>query len=255
VSDPVVRLEVSGAFATLVLDSPGTNNAISSRTVTEFLTGLETARSDPKVRAAIITHTGKSFCAGADMRDVTPASAREHSRVYADMLRALIALPKPVIAKVDGHVRGAGMGLVAACDLAVAGRNSSFALGEVRLGIAPHLVSLAVLPKINTRAVGRYFLTGERFDAATAESIGLVTLAADDVVGATADLCSALMLGSPLGLAEAKYLLNRVVLEDFDRTVDELIDRVIVCSESDDAAEGMAAFFEKRRPRWASDLS
>jgi enoyl-CoA hydratase len=250
-AEPVVRLEVSGIFASLVLDSPATRNAISPRTVAEFMVALEAIASEDTIRAAIVTHTGSSFCAGADMSDVTPDSARAHSQDYAAMLRALVALPKPAIAKLNGHVRGAGMGIVAACDLAVAGPESSFAFGEVRLGLAPHLVSLMVLPKMERRASERYFLTGERFDARTAESIGLVTVATDDVESATAELSAALSLASPEALAETKRLLTWGILDEFDRSVEDLIGRVIRSSQTDDATEGMAAFFDKRPPRWA----
>src|SRR5262249_15791174 len=163
-------------------------------------------------------------------------------------LRSLLTLSKPVIARIDGHVRGAGVGLVAACDLAVAGPNSSFALGEVRLGLAPHLVSLTVLPKADRRAAERYFLTGERFDAARAGWVGLITEATDDVDRSMGVLCSALALASPGGLAETKRLLTETVLDHFDSAAAELIDRVITCSRSEDAAEGMAAFFAKRQP-------
>ncbi len=253
--EPVVRLEVSAMFANLILDSPATKNAISPRTVAEFLMGLEAVAADPTIRAVIVSHTGSSFCAGADMSDVTPDSAREHSRAYAGMLRAVMALSKPVIAKVDGHARGAGVGLLAACDFAVAGPNSSFALGEVRLGLAAHLVSLVVFPKISVRASERYFLTGDRFDAAAAESIGLVTVASDDVHAATAELCASLAFASPQALSETKQLLSRAIVTEFDRSVDELINQAIRCGQSDDASEGIAAFFEKRAPRWAPSHS
>jgi enoyl-CoA hydratase len=250
-SEPIVRYEVADGFATVTLDSPANRNAVSARMEAEFVDAFSAAGDDDGARAVVLTHTGPIFCAGADVSDVSPSSAEARTAGFADMLRCIVALPKPVIAKVDGHVRGAGIGLVAACDLAVAGPASTFALGEVRLGLAPYLISLTLLPRVTPRAAERYCLTGEKFDATTAAEIGLVTEAADDVDAAVAELCAALALGSPQGLAETKRLLTEGLLERFDRSVAELTRRSVASAGTDDVAEGMASFMEKRPPRWA----
>ena len=119
------------------------------------------------------------------------------------ILRSILELPMPVIAAVDGHVRG-GMGLVGACDIVVAGRASTFALTEARIGVAPSIISLTLLPKMTARAAGQYLLTGEKFDAAAAADIGLITLAVDDVERPRSALTAAIGKASLQGLAASK---------------------------------------------------
>ncbi|MGB7161882.1 MAG: enoyl-CoA hydratase-related protein, partial [Mycobacterium sp.] len=151
---------------------------------------------------------------------------------------------------VDGHVRAGGMGLVAACDIAVAGPHSTFALTEARIGVAPAIISLTLLPKTSARAAARYYLTGETFNAATAAEIGLVTIAADDVDAAVASLIADIGRGSPQGLAASKALTTAAVLDGFDRDAERLGAESARLFVSDEAREGMLAFLEKRSPRW-----
>lgn len=255
-ADPLIRLDVAGGFATITLDSPANRNALSTRLVAELASALRAAGDDPAVRAIVLTHTGSTFCAGADLREASgagepaPPSGVRTTGVVT-LLRQILEAPKPVIAQIDGHVRAGGMGIVAACDLAVAGPASSFALTEVRLGLAPYMVSLTLLPRLSRRAAERYFLTGERFDAATAAAIGLVTMHADDPEGAVGELCRELAAASPQGLAETKRLTTAELLAGFDRAADDLARRSAALFDSDEGREGMAAFFEKRPPRWA----
>ena len=143
------------------------------------------------MRVVVLGHTGGTFCAGADLSeagggdpfDMAAARAREMTA----LLRAIVESPLPVIAAIDGHVRAGGFGLVGACDIAVAGPRSTFALTEARIGVAPAIISLTLLPKMSARAAARYYLTGETFDAAEAAEIGLITMAADDVDAAVAE--------------------------------------------------------------------
>ena len=253
----LVRYEAKDGVATLTLDSLANRNALSSTLVTQLHTGLHEAAADPGVRVVVLAHTGTTFCAGADLSEATsepvdpegPVAGR--ARALAGLLRALVELPKPVVAAVDGHVRAGGMGLVAACDLAVAGPAATFALTEARLGVAPSIISLTVLPRLTSRAASRYFLTGEKFDAAQAEALGLITLAAPDVPGAVAELIAALRLGSPQGLAESKKLVTAPVLAAFDADADALASASARLFASDEAREGMTAFLQRRAPSWA----
>ncbi|WP_307856579.1 enoyl-CoA hydratase family protein [Catenulispora pinistramenti] len=253
----LVRYEAQAGVATLTLDSPRNRNALSSRLVAQLHAGLREAAADPGVRAVVLGHTGNTFCAGADLSEATgepvdpegPVAGR--ARALAGLLRALVELPKPVVAAVDGHVRAGGMGLVAACDLAVAGPAATFALTEARLGVAPSIISLTVLPRLSSRAATRYFLTGEKFDAAQAEAIGLITVAAQDVRAAVGELVAALRLGSPQGLAESKKLVTAPVLAAFDARADELATASARLFASEEAREGMTAFLQKRPPSWA----
>ncbi|WP_280421008.1 enoyl-CoA hydratase family protein [Nocardia carnea] len=255
--DRVVGYAVEDGFATLTLDSPHNRNAISSALVTQLLEGLERAAGDAAVRGVVLTHTGNTFCAGADLKEAVaadPAAAADiRTQWMVRLLRAVLELPKPVVARVDGNVRAGGMGLLAACDIAVAGRGSSFALTEARLGLAPFVISLTLLPKLTARAADRYFLTGAKFDADTAERIGLITLAADDPRATTTGLLAELRQGSPQGLAESKRLTTAPVLAEFDRSADELAQRSGRFFGTPEVIEGMTAFLQRRPPRWAAE--
>lgn len=252
---PYVQYSVADGFATLTLDSPHNRNALSTRLVTELGDGLRRAAGDEAVRGIVLTHTGNTFCAGADLSEASNAdpaqAADDRTRQMLGVLRGIVATPKPVIALIDGNVRAGGMGIVAACDIVVAGQGSSFALTEARLGLAPFMISLTLLPRLNPRAADRYFLTGEAFDAAQAAAIGLITMAAEDPAVAVAEICAALRKGSPQGLAESKRLTTASILAAFDRSAEELAARSASFFGTEEVREGMTAFLQKRPPRWA----
>ncbi|OBE91941.1 enoyl-CoA hydratase family protein [Mycobacterium sp. 852002-10029_SCH5224772] len=180
--------------------------------------------------------------------DVAVARARE----MAALMRAIVASPRPVIAAINGHVRAGGFGLVGACDMAVAGPRSTFALTEARIGVAPAIISLTLLPKLSPRAAARYYLTGETFDAGEAAEIGLITMAAEDVDAAVDRLLADVGRGSPQGLAASKALTTAAVLDGFDRDAERLAQESARLFVSDEAREGMLAFLEKRPPGWTS---
>jgi enoyl-CoA hydratase len=174
------------------------------------------------------------------------------AREMTALMRAIVASPLPVIAAINGHVRAGGFGLVGACDIAVAGPRSTFALTEARIGVAPAIISLTLLPKLSPRAAARYYLTGEKFDADVAAEIGLITMAAEDVDAAAEKLVADVGRGSPQGLAASKALTTAAVLEGFDRDAERLAEESARLFVSDEAREGMLAFLEKRPPRWTS---
>ncbi|NEW44715.1 enoyl-CoA hydratase family protein [Nocardia cyriacigeorgica] len=252
---PFVRYEVADGFATLTFDSPHNRNALSSKLVRELLAGIDAAVADPAVRGIVLTHTGNTFCAGADLSEAAnsdpAAAADQRTRQMIDVLRGLVAAPKPVIAQIDGNVRAGGMGIIAACDLVVAGPSSSFALTEVRIGMAPFMISLTLLPKLDQRAANRYYLTGEKFDTAVAQQIGLITIAADDAATEVERLCGELRKGSPQALAESKKLVNAQLLAGFDAEAEELAERSGSFFGTPEVIEGMTAFLQKRPPSWA----
>jgi enoyl-CoA hydratase len=250
----LVGYHVEGSVARLTLDSPHNRNALSSALVRQLHDGLRTAAADPDVRAVVLGHTGGTFCAGADLSEAAGREpgdlARDRAREMAGLLRAILSAPIPVIGAIDGHVRAGGMGLVGACDIVVAGVNSTFALTEARIGVAPSIISLTLLPKMTARAAGRYFVTGEKFGAAEAERIGLITIAADDVEATVAALAAEVGRGSPQGLAASKALTTAPILEAFDRSADTLAAQSATLFVSDEAREGMFAFLQKRPPKW-----
>lgn len=181
----------------------------------------------------------------ADLKDPPPPDA------LVALLRQIIELPKPVVARVTGHVRAGGLGLLAACDIAAASTEATFAFTEVRIGVAPAVISLPLLPRTDPRALARYYLTGERFDAAEATRTGLLTTCADDVDTALAPILDGLRKSAPDALAETKRLLTARVLETFDRDAADLTALSARLFSSPQAREGMTAFLERRDAAWA----
>ncbi|SBT95023.1 enoyl-CoA hydratase [Streptomyces sp. DI166] len=229
---------------TLSLDSPANRNALSAALVGELADALTDCAKDPGVRAVVLTHTGNTFSAGADLRDPP------HPDALVALLKQIVELPRPVVARVTGHVRAGGLGLLAACDIGVASHTASFAFTEVRIGVAPAVISLPLLPRTDPRALARYYLTGERFDAAEAARIGLLTAAGDDVDAVLEPVLDGLRRSAPEALAETKRLLTARVLESFDRDAAELTALSARLFASPQAREGMTAFLERRDPPW-----
>ncbi|MFC8967961.1 enoyl-CoA hydratase family protein [Streptomyces sp. NPDC057094] len=240
----VVRVAHERAVATLTLDAPANRNALSAVLVGELAGALVACEKDDAVRAVVLTHTGNTFCAGADLRDPPDPDA------LVGLLRRIVALRKPVVARVAGHVRAGGLGLLGACDLAVAGGAATFAFTEVRIGVAPAVISLPLLPRCDPRVLARYYLTGERFDGVEAVRAGLLTAAGDEVDAVLAPLLDGLRRSSPQGLAETKALLTAKVLEAFDRDAADLTALSARLFSSGEAREGMSAFLERRDPAW-----
>jgi enoyl-CoA hydratase len=263
--DRLVEYAVDKHVARLTLNSPHNRNALSTTLVNQLHQGLQDAAADPAVRAVVLGHAGNTFCAGADLSEgsatklsqgADPAEmAAERAREMAALLRAIVASPLPVIVAIDGHVRAGGMGLVGACDIAVAGPRSTFALTEARIGVAPAIISLTLLPKMSARAAARYYVTGETFDATTAAAIGLITFAVNtgaDVDAAVASLVADIGRASPQGLAASKALTTAAILDGFDRDAERLSAESARLFVSDEAREGMLAFLQKRTPQWAA---
>ncbi|MFJ1545075.1 enoyl-CoA hydratase family protein [Streptomyces sp. NPDC088246] len=234
-------------ITTLTLDSPANRNALSAQLVGELSTALDACAADDTVRAVVLTHTGNTFCAGADLTGPPDPAA------FVALMRQIVALPKPVVARVTGHVRAGGLGLLGACDISAAGPGASFALTESRLGLAPAVISLPLLPRIDPRAAARYYLTGERFDATEAARISLITIAvgsAEDIDKALVPVLDGLRKASPQGLAASKELVTATVRKSFDQYAEDLIARSAALFASAEAREGMTAFLERRDPVW-----
>ncbi|MFF5183821.1 enoyl-CoA hydratase family protein [Streptomyces sp. NPDC000345] len=229
---------------TLSLDAADTRNALSAALVGQLADALTDCAKDTDVRAVLLTHTGGTFCAGADLRDPPGPDA------FVGLLRQIVELPKPVLARVTGHVRAGGLGLLAACDITAASTDSTFAFTEVRIGVAPAVISLPLLPRTDPRALARYYLTGERFLAPEAARIGLLTATGEDADAVLAPVLDGLRRSAPQGLAETKRLLTARVLETFDRDAADLTALSARLFSSAQAREGMTAFLERRDPAW-----
>ena len=244
-----VRYQARDGVAVLTLDSPHNRNALSRRLVAELLGGLTQAEAADEVRVVVLGADGPVFCSGADLAEAAEGSMREGAAALVEVQRRILACPKPVVARVHGAVRAGGTGIVAACDLAVAAETATFALTEVRLALAPAVVSLTVLPRLTDRTAARVFLTGEAFDGTAAAGMGLVSVAVplDRLDDELDRLVADLLKGRPQGLREAKRLLTAGLLERIERDGSALADLSQRLFASDEAREAMTAFLARRR--------
>src|SRR5580693_9483813 len=252
-SDRLVQYSVDRGIARVALDSPRNRNALSAALIEQLTQALIDAAADDGVRAVELTHTGSTFCAGADLSDASQGGMKAGAARVLTLLKRIVTLPKPVVGSIDGHTRAGGLGLVGACDIVLAGPASTFAFSEVRLGLAPAMISLTTLPRLNPRAASRYYLTGETFDAETAAAIGLITESVSDIDASTLAVLDRLRACSPQGLRETKPLLTAGLLDGFEARAEVLADQSARLFGTPEAAEGMASFLEKRKPSWAAD--
>ncbi|SOD85755.1 enoyl-CoA hydratase family protein [Streptomyces sp. Ag109_G2-15] len=241
---PLIGRTRARGVETLSLDATDTRNALSAALVSQLAEALTDCGKDEDVRAVVLTHTGTTFSAGADLRDPPDPDT------FVGLLRQIVELPKPVLTRITGHVRAGGLGLLAACDIAAASTTATFAFTEVRIGVAPAVISLPVIPRTDPRALARYYLTGERFTPAEAVHLGLLTTTADDVDEALAPVLDGLRRSSPQALAETKQLLTARVLETFDRDAAQLTALSARLFSTAQAREGMTAFLERRDAAW-----
>jgi methylglutaconyl-CoA hydratase len=250
-SDEVVTLEVERGIATITLNSPGNRNALSGALRSGLAARLAEAAADSAVRAVVLTGAGPVFCAGADLKEVGQADAPV-APALPEILTALTDLPKPVVAKLNGPARAGGLGLVAACDIALAPDDVTFAFTEVRIGVAPAMIAVVCCPRMTPRALSRYFLTGEKFSAAEAVEVGLLTATAprEALDSLTDTILNGFRAAEPTALSATKRLLTD--LPTLNRA--EAFAHAQEISQqffgSPEAAEGIRAFFEKRRPTW-----
>jgi methylglutaconyl-CoA hydratase len=252
------RLENKGPVARITLDRPSVKNAFDDVLIRELTDALDVIAKDASVRVMVLTGAGDVFSAGADlnwMKKVSKYTYEENvqdAMIFAKMLEALYRLPKPTIARVNGACMGGGVGLVSACDVAVAMSDATFALREILLGIAPAAISPYVLRKIGEMQAHDYFLTGRTFNAARAVEIGLVNEVAEiaDLDLVTEKWVHRFLKAGPKAIAATKHLINRVSWSHIEQ-VQELTARTIAgLRGSDEGQEGFAAFFEKRKPGW-----
>jgi methylglutaconyl-CoA hydratase len=246
----LVHLSVSDRIATVTLDSPHNRNALSRQLLVELAGQVGAAIADPGVRGIVLTHTGGVFCSGADLSD-PPRAGDESAVTVPDVLRLLWRCPKATVVELNGHVRAGGLGLVAAADIAVAVTTATFAFTEVRIGVAPAMIAVVCGRRMHPRAVSRYWLTGETFDAATAVDTGLVTMVADDPSAAVASLAAAIRLTEPRAVTVTKGLITDLPAMSVDEGLTHAEAISVELFATDTAAEGIAALRQKRPPSWA----
>lgn len=257
-TETLVRSQVLGPVAHLQLDSPANRNALSAKLLTELTLGLQQAQSNPEVRVVRLGHTGATFCSGADLGEQVRRHAEEGGApgvgALAPLFQAILDCPKPVVCAVGGTARAGGLGLVAACDIAVAAESATFATSEVRVGVAPAVLSVVVLPKVSRAAAARLFLTGEPVSAQAAQAMGLVSevVPDQDLEAAVQLVIDQLLQAHPHALAATKRILREVPEMARDPAFAAMGELSKMLFASPEAGEGMAAFLERRRPSWAA---
>lgn len=241
---------------TLTLNRPERHNAFDDQLITLLLRELEEIESDPSVRVVILTGTGKSFSSGADlewmrgMAKYDEQTNRADARRVAELMERLNTLSKPTLAQVNGPAFAGAVGLIACCDVVIASERAEFAISEVRLGLVPAVISPYVIAAIGARQARRLFLTAERISSEEARRIGLVhEVASDDALAnAVEKHVQYLLKAGPKALTECKSLVLRLTKRETAEDTSALIARLRV---SEEGQEGMTAFFEKRKPKWA----
>ena len=248
----LVRYESADEVATITLDSPATRNALSSVLLAQLREALAGALSDPGCRVVVLTGADPAFCSGADLKEsrTSPGAA---SGLFPQVLQLIWDSHKPVVCRVNGSTRAGGIGLVAACDIAVASQSATFAFSEVRIGATPAIIAVPCLRRMEPRAAAGYFLTGETFDAQRAAEIGLLTGAVpkiqlDEEIARYTDL---LLRGAPGALAATKRVLREAGSMPVATGMARMAELSAARFASEECRQGMAAFAEKRAPSWA----
>lgn len=250
----LVREELERGILRITLDSPHNRNALSLPLVEQLVAALERANREEDLRALVLTGTGPTFCAGADLKE-DPSRAFTRAAKMIDMFDLLGTCKVPVIIELNGNVRAGGLGLLGAADIVIAPDSATFAFTEVRLGVVPAIIAVTILPRMTPRAAQRYFLTGEEFGAAEAARTGLITSSVppDQVHSTVGAILDAFRKAAPSALITTKKLLRERAGQSADK--DALVTAAQLSAAvfaSDDAREGMQAFRDKRPPRWAA---
>ncbi len=257
-----LEIELDGPVATIWMNRPDLHNAFDQDLIAELTAACKALDDDDDVRVVILAGRGKSFSAGADLNWMKRAANNgiddnlDDARALARMLRALAEMRKPTIARVQGAALGGGMGLAAACDIAVASTKAVFATSEVRFGIIPSAISPYVLRAIGARQAYRYFQSAERIDAQRAREIGLVheAVAPEELDAKVQEIVASLLQGGPLSQTAAKSLIRAVKNQPInDVLVEETAHRIAHLRATPEAQEGIAAFLDKRQPNWSGD--
>jgi methylglutaconyl-CoA hydratase len=254
-----LTVTITDRIGNVTLNRPDLRNAFNEQSIAELALAFDELGRNELVRAIVLAANGSAFCAGADlnwmkkMAGYSDSENRADAMRLADMLRTIYTCSKPVVAKVQGDCYAGGMGLVAACDIAVSVDTANFCLSEVKLGLIPATISPYVIKAMGEQAARRYFLTAERFDAQEAHRIGFVheVVAAADLDTKVACIVQALAHNSPNAVREAKKLVREIVGQPVtEALLEDTANRIAGIRASLEGREGVASFLEKRRPSW-----
>ena len=245
--------------ARLTMNRPDLRNAFNQELIEEICDAMGRLGVNEAVRVIVLTGAGKAFSAGADLNmmrkvaDYSPAENKDDARRLAHMLTSIYLCNKPTIALVNGPAMGGGLGLIAACDIAIGSEEAFFALSEVRLGLVPAVISPFVIQAIGARQARRYFVTGERFDAHTAKDIGLLHIVKPmhEIESALNAALKDVLSCGPIAQCEAKALIQAVAGRTIeDGVMNDTAERIARIRASKEGKEGITAFLEKRKPDW-----
>jgi len=251
--DQPTTLALNGAVATITLDMVEKRNALSVELVESLGANLDAAIADNDVRVIVLTNNGNTFCAGADLsaptRTIDPGESR---RTFVDVFETIITSPKPVVGRINGHCMGGGVGLAAVCDISIASTVAKFGFTEVRIGVAPAIISVVCLPKMSVADATELFLTGERVAASRAADVGLINRAVnpDELDTAMEQLVDSLVKGGPSALSACKELIARVPQHDRTEAFEWTARFSANLFRGEEAKEGIAAFKERRPASW-----
>lgn len=260
-----LRLSISqDGVARLTLNRPNVRNALDEALIDEICEAMGRLNANPDIRVVVITGAGTAFCGGLDLNMMRRLAGESNSRNkddarrFAHMLQVIYGSPKPTIALINGPAVSGGVGLIAACDIAIARDDAFFALSEARVGLAPAAIAPFVIKTIGERQARRYFLTGERFDAATAEECGLIQVlaAADELDAVLESIVENLLLCGPTAQSETKDLFRDIAGQPItDRLMRESAARIAKIRTGAEGREGVEAYLEKRAPKWVKTHS
>ena len=245
----LVHYAVAESVATITLDSPHNRNALSQQLVSELAERLRRAGADDAAKVVLVRQEGKVFCSGADLSEATSVGMEEGARRIVALQRQIVTLDKPVVTRIAGAVRAGGIGIVAASDVGISADDATYALTEVKLGLAAAIISLTVHARMNPRAASLTTLGGEVFSGTRAAEYGLVTRAvpAVELDDAVAGLCAQLATGAGQGLRESKRILNADLVRRIDALGDDMAALSARLFASDEAREAMTAFLNRKR--------
>ena len=257
-SNALTRSTQNGVH-TITLSRPDVRNAFNDEVIADLKNAFLSVAQDASVRCVVLAAVGPAFCAGADlnwmrrMADYTRDENLADAAELAAMLKAIDECPQPTIARVQGDVYAGGMGLVAACDMAVSVDSAHYCLSEVKLGLIPATISPYVIRAMGTRAAHRYFLTAERFGAAEAHRIGLVheVVTVDALDAKVIELTQAFVSASPNAVRACKKLLRDVAEREINAAlVRQTVECIADIRASHEGKEGVQSFLQKRKPHW-----
>ena len=258
-SHTTIETQLAQGVALIWLNRPDVRNAMNDVMIAELHDAFDAAIDDDAVRAIVLAGRGKAFCAGGDLswmktaKQMSPEKAIEDSMRLAMLLRKVHDCPKPTVARVQGPAYAGGMGLVAACDVSIASFDVKFSLSEVKLGLIPATISPYVVKAMGAQQARRYFISGEVFDCSEAYRIGFVhdQVPPEELDQAVNLLLGHLVAGGPVAIRETKALLRRVTNQEIDDAMSaDTAAWIARIRASDEAQEGIASFFEKRKPNW-----